>query len=322
MGEPNNALAVYMNRQDRIRSVLEYYLGEKLPGDWKCEEIRGLYSVRDSKGKLSFRQRDYLGKACLAGVCFLLGLENQDSVNLTFPWRLLELDSLAYKKAIEEIREENQRSKVSYGKEDDFKYHYRKRDRIVPVLNLMLYWGTQEWERPLCLRDMMSDITPLPEKLQNLAGDYNVHMVCMLSIPEEKLLEMDSDLKYVLGIMKHTRSRKKYENYIWKNKEFFQRIPKSAVDVIDACTNIKDIRESLDFVLNPATGEEETDLCKALTDIKKHAERQGIKQGLRQGTQRTNKLNQLLLADGRQDDLLRSTTDTLFQNELFREYRI
>lgn len=31
MGEPDNALVVYMNRPDRIRSVPEYYLGEKLP---------------------------------------------------------------------------------------------------------------------------------------------------------------------------------------------------------------------------------------------------------------------------------------------------
>ena len=66
--------------------------------------------------------------------------------------------------------------------------------------------------------------------------------------------------------------------------------------MIDACTNIKDIRDTLDFVLNPATGEEEADLCKALTDIKKHAERQG--------------------------DLLRSIADPLFQKKLFREYKI
>nr|WP_304710229.1 hypothetical protein [uncultured Acetatifactor sp.] len=39
MGKPNNALAVYMNRPDRIRSVLEYYIGEKLPRDWQCVEM-------------------------------------------------------------------------------------------------------------------------------------------------------------------------------------------------------------------------------------------------------------------------------------------
>ena len=42
-------------------------------------------------------------------------------------------------------------------------------------------------------------------------------------------------MKYVLGIMKHTKSSKKYEMYIRENREYFLRIPKSAVDVIDAC---------------------------------------------------------------------------------------
>ncbi|MCI9141240.1 MAG: hypothetical protein HFH87_01300, partial [Lachnospiraceae bacterium] len=54
MGERNNALSVYVNRPDRIKSVLEYYIGERLPEDWRCEEVRGLYTVRNRKGKLSF----------------------------------------------------------------------------------------------------------------------------------------------------------------------------------------------------------------------------------------------------------------------------
>lgn len=79
MGEPNNALAVYMNRPDRMRSVLEYYLGEKLPGNWECEEVRGFYTVRNSNGKLSFRQRDYLEKPVWRVPVSCLGLKNQDS---------------------------------------------------------------------------------------------------------------------------------------------------------------------------------------------------------------------------------------------------
>lgn len=58
MGEPNNALNAYMGRPDRIRSVLEYYIGEKLPEDWSMEKEDSFYTIRNSKGKLSFRQRD------------------------------------------------------------------------------------------------------------------------------------------------------------------------------------------------------------------------------------------------------------------------
>lgn len=95
MGAPDAALGVYINDPERIRSVLEYYLARKLPEDWQCRELRGLYSVRDSRGKLTHRQRDFIGEARAWGRCFLLGLENQEKINLTFPWRLMELDCLS-----------------------------------------------------------------------------------------------------------------------------------------------------------------------------------------------------------------------------------
>ncbi|MCI9144445.1 MAG: hypothetical protein HFH87_17800 [Lachnospiraceae bacterium] len=50
--------------------------------------------------------------------------------------------------------------------------------------------------------------------------------------------------------------------------------------------------------------------------------KQGMQQGVRQGIDRTNRLIQLLLADGRQRDLEKSVTDPRFQKKLFQEYRI
>lgn len=74
MGEPNAALCAYMNHPDRIRSVLEYYLGQKLPEDWKYEELKGLYTVRDSKGKLTYRQTErFIGKSLCMGDTFPAG---------------------------------------------------------------------------------------------------------------------------------------------------------------------------------------------------------------------------------------------------------
>ena len=58
MGEPNNALNVYMSKPERIRSVMEYYLQEKLSETWKCSDADAFFAVRNFNGKLSYRQRD------------------------------------------------------------------------------------------------------------------------------------------------------------------------------------------------------------------------------------------------------------------------
>lgn len=115
----------------------------------------------------------------------------------------------------------------------------------------------------------------LPEELKGLFGDYKVHLIHMRRIPEEALERMESDLKYVLGLMKRTGSPKKYEAYIRENREFFSRIPKSAFDVIDVCTRIKDIRNCIKFEQNQEDREEEGDMCKALNDIQRNARNKG-----------------------------------------------
>lgn len=287
MGEPNNALKAYMSRPDRIKSVLEYYLRERLPEDWECREAGGFVTVRNAKGKLSFRQRDFFGEACAWGTRFWLGVENQESVNLTYPWRLMEMDCLEYGREIEEIQEKNSVNRENYGLEDDYKYHYKKKDRLRPILNLVLYWGKKEWKGPLSLGEMMEDMGSLPKRMRCLAGDYEVHLIPMRFISEAELQKMDSDLKYVLGIMKHTSSSKRYEKYIFDNRDFFSKIPKSAMDVIDVYTNIGNVRNYLKYEPGPEDGEEETDLCKALRDMRKHAIKQGERIGERQGTLKT-----------------------------------
>ena len=332
MGEPNNALNVYMKKPNRIRSVLEYYLGEKLPEDWSFEPADGFYAVRNSKGKLSFRQRDVIRRIKAGGYSFWLGLENQDAVNLIFPWRLMEMDSLEYGAGIERIQERNRAENSVYTEDDDFMYAYRKRDRLEPILNLTLYWGRKRWKQPLSLADML-DMSLLPERLRELFADYRVHLIHMRHIPDEALQKMDSDLKYVLGIMKCSESRKRYERYIWENREYFSRIPKSAFDVIDVCTNIKGLKEHMQFRVNK-DGEEEADMCKALREIVEEAEKQGVRKGVKQGRQQGRRqgrrqgeeiLGQLvgrLLSEGRTEDARLAAVDEAARYKLYREYGI
>lgn len=326
MGEPDAALGIYMNNPDRIRSVLEYYLGERLPQDWEYKELRGLYSVRNSKGGLTHRQRDLIGEVHAWGKDFLLGLENQEKINLTFPWRLMELDCLAYRRELEMISEGNQSLKRHYEDGDDFLYRFGKDDRVKPVLNLLLYWGKKKWEGPLSLRELAGDLSDLPVKMRRLSGDYKVHIISMRQIPEKAVQRMDSDLRYVLGIMRRERMPGEYAAYIRENREFFSRIPRSALDVIDACTDIKDFRQYLRPDRKKENGREETDMCYALEQIQKNAKKQGVKegakQGVRQGRQQISKLFAKLIADGRLEELSRAATDEPFQKELLKEYCI
>lgn len=291
MGEPNNSLNVYMSKPERIRSVMEYFLQEKIADAWKCSDEDVFFTARSLQGKLSFRQRDIFKRIELEWGHFFLGIENQMTVNLTFPFRLMEMDNLAYGREIERIQQDNIAQRVAYRAEDDYKYRFRKNDRLKPVINLVLYWGKKPWLEPLSLKAML-DTAALPSSMHMLLQDYRLNLICMRHIPQKALNEMDSDLKYVLGIMKCSNSKKQYLKYIRDNKEFFSRVPKSAVDVLSVCMKIENIQKYLQYTEPQGEKEAETDMCKALDDIIKDATRDGKKKGERIGERRGMRLGE------------------------------
>lgn len=181
-------------------------------------------------------------------------------------------------------------------KNDDFKYRFRANDRIKPIFNLKLYWGKKKLEMPQSLKDMM-DMDWIPNYLLGLFNDYRIHTVSMLEIPDEELWKMDSDIKYVVGVLKRTERGNGYQQFILDNKDYFERMPMDAYEVIKVCAGIKGIDKYLDW--KEENGEERADMCRAIYEIKRDARREGKREGKREGIQ-----------CGRQNDIL----------ELLKEY--
>lgn len=284
MGEPNAALNVYMSKKERIRDVFEYYTGEKMPSNYEIETENGFYSLKGDK-KLTYRERDQFKKVKdTDGIKFLLGLENQMTINLTFPQRLLEMDSLEYRRQVEEIREQNTKAGVKYTKADDFKYGFKKEDRLKPVCNLKLYWGKGKHEMPVSLEDIM-DMEGVPESIKDLFNNYRIHTVCMLQIPDEDLDKMESDIKYVIGVLKRAGRKKEYRKFIQEHEKYFRRIPLDAYDVINVCADMGKMEKY--FELKEENGEERVDMCQALEELFedgwREGQREGEKAGLRRG---------------------------------------
>ena len=281
MGEKNIVLNTYMSKPERIQSVLEYYTKEKFPENWAsvCKEESGFTAVKNKKGRISHRQRDIFKRIDAQEGTYYVGIENQVNINLIFPWRLMQMDCLAYERQIEQIKQNNKKNSVKYSQEDDYLYHYLKKDRLKPIINLVLYWGKNPWIMPKGLKDMMSTIV-MPCGMQRMLEEYKIHLISMREIPDEALEAMDSDLKYVLGLMKRADSLEEYKKYIYENRDYFCHMPKSAVDVLHACVNLKAVKAVLEYQDVENGEEEETDMCKALDMLAQESFEQGIEQGI------------------------------------------
>ncbi len=107
------------------------------------------------------------------GVEFVvLGLENQEKVHYAMPLRHMLGDALAYLKEYKDVARIN-REEHLLKSDAEFLSKMKKTDRLHPVISLCIYYGDEEWDGPLCLKDMLD----IPDELQDAVLDYDMHLV-------------------------------------------------------------------------------------------------------------------------------------------------
>lgn len=100
-----------------------------------------------------------------------------------------------------------------------------------------------------------------------------------------------------------------------ENKEVFEYLAEDTYNLLVVMARSPMLEELKDDVKNLKGG---WNMCKALDDMVKDGERRGKRLGKNQ----INKLNRLLLADNRQQELLRSVSDRKLQQKLLQEYAL
>lgn len=151
----------------------------------------------------------------------------------------------------------------------------------------------------------------------------------MRSIPDEELEKMDSDLKYVLGIIRCGNSKEKYIKFVKTHEKFFRRIPRSAVDVINVCTNMGKINEVLKFT-QTEDGEECADMCRAVDELikdsmeigREQGRKQGIEQGKKQGRESLLILIQKMTEAGEAGLIPRLSQEPDFLKYMYKKYKL
>ncbi|MDD6573069.1 MAG: Rpn family recombination-promoting nuclease/putative transposase [Thermoflexaceae bacterium] len=305
MGEPNNAITDYLQKKERLVSFCNYAVGEELFHVEDVEDKDGFYSD-NGKNVLAFSQRDILRRMKLKGQDILVGVENQQNVNLIFPIRQLGMDYLEYRRNVEWIQEKNREKKnqTLYTKEDDFLYHFRTEDKILPILDIVLYWGRKEWKQPHYLQDMWS-FNEFPDNVKKMLNNYKVNVIPVRKIPDKALERMKSDVKYVVGALKRSEDKIEYRRYIQENKDYFCNIPRSAAEVLNACTKMNE-RMVFQYQWDDKEREEVADMCKAWEDQFNDGVAEGVSRGRNQEKQ---DVIRNMLRMGMSDEIIRAVTE-------------
>ena len=171
--------------------------------------------------------------------------------------------------AEENITENLILEREGHGKEEFLSGFYRE-DRILPVITLVLYFGTAPWDGPRSLKEMMRWTV---EEAEKYIQDYRLNLIIPAEMEDEEIEKLQSSLREVFYFLKYAGDWKKLEK-ILEDDERFQSLETEAATVIRELTNTEiEIKEE----------QGEQNMCEAIEQMKENERKIGLEDGKRIG---------------------------------------
>lgn len=197
------------------------------------------------------KYRDVLKQATIRkddkAIYVILGIENQTDIHYAMPVKNLFYDALRYARQVEATRKKHKDDKMSKA---EFLSGWSKTDKLMPVITLTVYYGTDEWDGALKLHEMFDD--DIDKDILNLIPNYEVHLLNPNKITNWDSFESD------IGILFESISVSNQDGGITKmiesKPEKYRHVDNKIVEAINFYTKSNYPIEE---------GKEETDMCYA-----------------------------------------------------------
>ncbi len=239
--------------------VEELYITSKLPGDTdkdvqKFRDVLKQYATAMTDGQASY---------------VLLGIESQLKIDYSMVVRIFIYDAMRYYKQLQQLEAKHKKEKDSKTSEE-FLSHFHKTDRLMPVITVVVYYGSKPWDASLDLFGLLEDGY---DDFKPLMNNYQIKVFEAATMTDEDLRTLESNLRLVMTFIKGSGDVKKLTAMV-ENDEAFKRIDKLSVHVINAVT---------DAGIQINEKEETIDMCQAIKDLKRISIAEGEARGEEKG---------------------------------------
>ena len=229
---------------------------------------------KQKKGRGIQRYRDVAMRWNNKAEFTVLAIENQERIHYAMPVRTMIYDGLSYAEQIEEAWKDEEKNKQNIASEE-FLSHFRKTDRLYPVITLVFYYGSIPWDGSRDLYEMIfpKEIDGSDAKIRKYIPNYAVNLVDVERLEDTTVFQ--TDLQYVLNMIKYREKKEKILEYVEENKSYFQHMNVDSYRALGVFLNSeKWLAEN-----NIFEREGGTDMCKALEEIFEDGKEKGIEEG-------------------------------------------
>ena len=226
---------------------------------------------RDSLKYMTAMERDDV-------VYMILGIENQSHVHYAMPVKNMLYDAMEYANQVRKTSvryrkekstgntksEKNNSGKTSSG---EFLTGFSRSDELIPVVTLVIYFGTEAWDGPRSLYEMFGVEN---KKILPFVPDYRINL-----IDPEEINRFHTDLREVLLYIKYSKEKEKLVDLI-QTDDGFQNMKTETVVMLNTLT-------SSELKINEER--EETSMCLAIDELREEA----IELGRREGSENSRR---------------------------------
>lgn len=269
MGKPDVAVKNWLSHKERFADLFNGYVfgGRQVisPDDLTVMNVESAIIARDKSDKRRDvavqRFRDIVMLWKNSAVLMVLACESQDKVHYAMPVKNMLYDSLSYTNQMKKIwnsLSEEERKSVN---DEEFFSRFRKEDKLQPVITLVFYYGTKEWDGSIELYDMFEFISDADkEVMKNYVPNYRINLVQPTKIEELSLFK--TDLQMMFGVLKCSNDKRKIVEYINLNSDYFGSVD---IETAQAMSEMLHYSKVADMVRSD--DKEEYNMCKALEDL-------------------------------------------------------
>ncbi len=203
----------------------------------------------------------------------LYGAENQTEIHYAMAVKNNLYDALEYAGQVEEAakshrKEMKQKKKqgetsTEEGKKTpntgEFLSGFWAEDRLLPSITVTIFFGSEEWDGPLSLFEMM-DVSD-PEVLACM-DNYHMRLIAPAQMSDE-IMKFQSSLREVMLFIKYSKNKENLSRVLAANEERFREVERRAADVIETITNSGMKYDEKEKVV---------DVCQAIQEMRKESE--------------------------------------------------
>ena len=280
MGNTDSRTCDYLKDNARFADVINYiiYGGNQVVKPDDLHEVDTSEVVFPYAGKIKSeviqRYRDII-KNVRAGyddkaVYMIVGIENQTEIHYAMPVRNMLYDAEHYAKQVQVMAKRHRKSKGEKATNGEFLSGFFKRDKLVPVITIVVLWSPDEWDGPVTLHDML--LTNDSDVLK-FVPDYRINLISPFNMSEEDFGKLKTNMAEVLRFIKYSKDKVALMNALESN-DLYKHMDRETAELIRDVTGA-----DVEF----DEGEEVINMCKALEDMKADAKKEGRKEGRKEG---------------------------------------